>query len=285
MAVKIRRIVYAAATLVATALLFAAGGRLMLRALEGRLIYFPTRVRSEVLEPRIAGAGSVEEVWLESDGGVRIHGIYARAREPIADLLFFHGNAGNLYDRTDNVADLVGAGFNVLIIDYRGYGKSEGSPSERGIYADGEAALAYLKETHAVDTRRLVLFGRSLGSTVAIELAMREPFGALIVESAFTSVQEMAQLHYGWLPGLVRRGMRHEFDSISKVPHLKAPALYVHGSRDDIVPLAMGRQLYESSPEPKEWYPIDGAGHNDTVILGGREYYERLVEFVKAHLD
>ncbi len=256
----------------------------MLRALEGQLIYFPARVTGDGPPLRVDGAASVEEVWLETGDGLRIHGVRALAADGFADLIFFHGNAGNLYDRLYNVAGLVGSGFNVLIIDYRGYGKSDGAPSEKGLYADGLAALDYLAREQGIDPTRVVLFGRSLGSTVAIELATHASVGALVVESAFTGMQDMARVHYSWLPGIVLRGLRHEFDSLAKVPGLRAPVLYVHGDRDAIVPLEMGRRLYEASPEPKEWLEIPGAGHNDTVLIGGEEYYRRLEAFVRAHV-
>ncbi len=257
----------------------------MLRALEGQLIYFPVRVAGDGPPVHVPGATAVEEVWLETADGVRVHGIHAAAPAASADLLFFHGNAGNLYDRLDNVSQLVELGFNVLIIDYRGYGKSGGTPSEEGLYRDGMAALQYLGERESFDPARLVLFGRSLGATVAIELGMRERVGAVIVESAFTSVQDMARLHYAWIPSVVLRAMKHQFDSIAKVPKLKAPTLYVHGERDDIVPAEMGRRLFEAGAEPKEWYGIPGAGHNDTAFLGGADYFTRLREFIEKHVS
>ncbi len=265
-------------------LLFALGGRLMLEALERQLIYFPTRVRQDAPTPRIPGASSVEEVWLDTADGVRVHGIYATHEQPFAHLLFFHGNAGNLYDRLDNVALLVGSGFNVLIMDYRGYGKSEGTPSEQALYHDGLLAYRHLTEERGAEPARLVLFGRSLGSTVVIELATSQPAGAVVLESAFTSAEALGRVHYGFLPGMLFRALSHQFDSLEKVPRLRAPVLYIHGTADNIVPVEMGRRLYEASPEPKAFYEIPGAGHNDTLLVGGREYFRRLEQFVKEHV-
>ncbi|UCF18578.1 MAG: alpha/beta hydrolase [Gemmatimonadota bacterium] len=282
--VALRKLAYVAAGLAVAAILFWAGGRLMLESLERQLIYFPTRVRADAATPSIPGTGVVEEVWLQTDDGPRVHGIYAGAPDAFADLLFFHGNAGNLYDRLDNVQLLVESGFNVLIMDYRGYGKSEGQPSERALYDDALLAYRHLTEARGVDPSRLVLFGRSLGSTVAIELATQQTCGALIVESAFTSAQELARIHYGWLPGALFRRLTHEFDSLSKVPKLRAPVMYIHGDIDAIVPVRMGQRLYEASPEPREWYVLRGAGHNDTLLVGGRAYFERLVRFVREHV-
>jgi fermentation-respiration switch protein FrsA (DUF1100 family) len=279
-----RRIAYVSAGIGVAALLFIAGGRLMLNALERQMIYFPTRVSADAPTPPLPGA-SVEEVWLDAGDGVRVHGLYVSRPDAFADLLFFHGNAGNLYDRLDNVVLLVESGFNVLIMDYRGYGKSDGSPSERALYDDGLAAYRYLLDERGVDPTRLVLFGRSLGSTVAIELGQQVEAAAVIAESAFTSAQELARVHYGFLPGMLLRSMTHEFDSISKAPKLKAPVLYVHGNVDTIVPAVMGRRLFEASPEPKEWYEIAGAGHNDTLFVGGAEYFRRLTDFVRRHVS
>jgi len=268
----------------AVALFLLMGGRLMLRAIERQFIYFPTHVARDVPTPVLLGARVVEEVWLESGSGDRIHGLYAGSDAAFADLLFLHGNAGNLYDRLDNVEKLVESGFNVLILDYRGYGKSEGQPSEEGLYEDAEAGYRYLLDRRGEVPARLVVFGRSLGAAVAIELASRHPCGAVIAESAFTSALALGRLHYGWLPGLVLRGMTQRFDSISKVARLRAPALFVHGEVDGIVPVEMGRELFKASSEPKSWYEIAGAGHNDTVVVGGREYFRRLVTFVREHV-
>lgn len=279
--------IYGAAAIVAAVFFFVGGGRLMLSVIERQFIYFPTRVAGDEPVPALPGARVVEEVWLEGEGesGSRVHGLYAGARDPWADLLFFHGNAGNLYHRLDNVEMLVEAGFNVLIIDYQGYGKSGGKPSERSMYADGEAAYRYLLEERGVIPERLVVFGRSLGAAVAIELASRNPCGALIAESAFTSTLAMGKLHYSWLPGALLSGMTQRFDSLSKVGRLRSPVLFVHGGADAIVPVEHGRQLFDASPEPKRWYEIGNAGHNDTVRVGGHEYLQRLVRFAKEHVS
>jgi fermentation-respiration switch protein FrsA (DUF1100 family) len=279
-----RKLLYFAAGVLVAALLFIIGGGLMLASLERQLIYFPTRVAKDAAPPRLPGASIVEEVWIDSGTGARVHGIYAGADDAFADLLFFHGNAGNLFDRLDNVALLVEFGFNVLIIDYRGYGKSDGEPSEQALYDDGLAAYRYLTERRGAVPGRLVLFGRSLGSAVAIELGARLPSAAVIAESAFTSALDLGKVHYGWLPGVLLRAMTHRFESLSKVPRLRAPVLFVHGDVDAIVPVEMGRSLYEASPEPKEWYNIRGAGHNDTLMVGGREYFSRLANFVRKHV-
>jgi fermentation-respiration switch protein FrsA (DUF1100 family) len=257
----------------------------MLESLERQLIYFPSRVREDAPTPHVEGASLVEEVWLETPDGVRVHGIYAGTDGAFADLLFFHGNAGDLYDRLDNVSVLVALGLNVLIMDYRGYGKSDGKPSEGALYEDGLLAYRYLTEERGVDPARLVIFGRSLGGAVAIELGTQQPAAALVAESSFTSAQDLAKLHYSFLPGMLVGSMTHKFDSISKVPQLRAPVLFIHGDSDTIVPARMGRRLYEAAAEPKEWYEVRGADHNDMLMVGGAEYFRRFADFVRRHVD
>ncbi len=280
-----RRLAYVGVGLLAAVVLFLLGGRLMLESLERQLIYFPTRVREDAPTPHVEGASLVEEVWLETPDGVRVHGIYAGVEGAFADLLFFHGNAGDLYDRLDNVSVLVSMGLSVLIMDYRGYGKSEGKPSEGVLYEDGLLAYRYLTEQRGFDPARLVIFGRSLGGAVAIELATQQPAAALIAESSFTSAEDLAKLHYSFLPGMLVGSMTHKFDSISKVPQLRAPVLFIHGESDTIVPARMGRRLYEAAAEPKEWYEVRGADHNDMLMIGGTDYFRRLIDFVKRHVD
>lgn len=272
-----------AAGVLAAVILFWAGGELMLEGLERQLIYYPTRARSDMPTPPIPDVDRVEEVWLRAEDGVRIHGLQVGGGTDAVDLLFLHGNAGNLYDRLDNVAALARSGFRVLILDYRGYGKSEGRPAEGGLYRDADAAYRYLTEDRGVEPGRLVVFGRSLGSAVAIDLAAREPLGALIAESAFTSARAMARRHYWWIPDLVLRSMSHELDSLEKVARLEVPVLFAHGTHDRIVPIEMGRTLFDAAPQPKGWYEIPGAGHNDTWLTGGREYIERLTTFARRH--
>jgi fermentation-respiration switch protein FrsA (DUF1100 family) len=280
-----RKLVRVVVGVLAAVILFLLGGRLMLESLERQLIYFPTQVRQDAPTPHVEGASLVEEVWLEAPDGVRVHGIYAAVDGAFADLLFFHGNAGDLYDRLDNVSLLLLSGINVLIMDYRGYGKSDGRPSEQPLYEDGLLAYRYLTEERGVDPARLVIFGRSLGGAVAIELATQQPAAVLVAESSFTSAQDLARVHYGFLPGMLLGAMTHKFDSISKVPHLRAPVLFIHGDSDTIVPVRMGRRLYEASAEPKEWYELRGAGHNDMLMVGGADYFRRFAEFVREHVD
>ena len=196
-------------------------------------------------------------------------------------LLFFHGNAGNREDRLHNVAGLWRAGISVLIFDYRGYGGSTGAPSEAGLLADGLAAFDWLEAR--VRPRGIVLFGRSLGGAVAARVALQRPARALILESTFTSVPEMARRVLP-LPG-IHLLARSRFDALGAVRELALPLLVIHGTRDELVPFEMGKRIYEASVSAnKQFHPVEGGSHNDTYFLAGAAYYEWLNAFL-ASLD
>jgi fermentation-respiration switch protein FrsA (DUF1100 family) len=221
-----------------------------------------------------------EDVWFTAGDGTRLHGWFVpgRGRET---LLWFHGNAGNISHRLENLKllhDRVGVA--VFIFDYRGYGRSAGSPSEDGLYADARAALATVQQRGDVNAERLVYFGRSLGSAVAIELSTTAPPSGLIVETPFTSLRDMA---HSVVPGPLYVLLPNRFDNLGKIAHVTPPKLFIHGDRDEIVPYAQGRRLYDAAKPPKAFLTIRGAGHNDTYVVGGERYFSRLREFV-GHL-
>lgn len=251
----------------------------MLEWLINRFLYYPTS--RWVMTPADLGL-EAEDVFLTPEPGVRLHSWFFPRPKPLATLLFCHGNTGNVSHRLENVARLLQAGFQVLLFDYRGYGHSSGRPSELGLYQDAATAWAYLVEqTDTVGAPR-VIFGRSLGGAVAIDLATRADADAqmlsvrLVVESTFTSVQAMAHVLFPLpLPALPVK-----YDSLSKIKRLQMPLLVIHGEMDKLIPSVEGRALFEAAPEPKTWYPIAGAGHNDTYLVGGEAYSRRLVAFV-----
>lgn len=250
--------------------------------LDSQLIFFPTRDITQT--PADVGL-HYEDAWFTAADGARLHGwfIPAAGDESSDTLLWFHGNAGNIGDRADNLLLLSRRlSVNVLIFDYRGYGNSNGKPSERGLYADGEAALAYLRARDDVDMTRLTLFGRSLGCAVAVELATRHPVKAVILESPFTSIDAMARRMRGRLTSLIPTSwlVRSKFDSLSKIGNINSPLMLLHGDRDDIVPIEMAHELFAAANAPKRFYPIHGAGHNDTVSIGGDAYFDALKEFI-----
>jgi fermentation-respiration switch protein FrsA (DUF1100 family) len=194
-------------------------------------------------------------------------------------MLFCHGNAGNVSHRLENVAHLLRSGFQVLLFDYRGYGHSSGQPSEEGLYEDATAAWTALVERADASTPRII-FGRSLGGAVAVDLATREEADGLIIESTFTSIRSLTRL---FLP-LTLPDLPVKYDSLSKIGEVSTPLLVVHGERDELVPFADGKALYEAARGIKSWYPIPGAGHNDTYVVGGERYFHRLAAFA-ASLD
>jgi fermentation-respiration switch protein FrsA (DUF1100 family) len=221
-----------------------------------------------------------DDVSFTAEDGVRLHGWFVPGDGDVT-WLWFHGNAGNISYRLENLRLLHDElGVNVFLFDYRGYGRSEGTPSEEGTYRDGEAALAYVLSRPDVDSQRIVYFGRSLGAGVAVELAIRRPPCALILESPVPSVADLARHHYPFLPvgGLVRT----KYDSLSKIGDVRVPLLVLHGDRDEIVPFDGGQRLFEAANEPKRFYTIEGAGHNDTYLVGGKDYFRALREFVDS---
>jgi fermentation-respiration switch protein FrsA (DUF1100 family) len=193
-------------------------------------------------------------------------------------ILFFHGNAGNITDRYELISPLVEIPARVFIIDYRGYGKSEGWPSEQGIYRDAQTAWDFLTGEMGVPPSRIVIYGESLGGAAAINLvAANESPAGLIVQSSFTSMPDMVS-HVA--PVFPRFLLHTRMDSIGKIDKIACPKLFVHGTIDELVPLEMGKRLYSASADPKEFYEVKGAGHNDVFEAGGKDYRDKLQAFV-----
>ena len=221
----------------------------------------------------------LQEVWFDSADGIRLFGWYVESRETRAVLLWCHGNAGNIIHRLENLALLYRAGLSVFLFDYRGYGRSRGTPSEDGLYQDALTAYEYLVKTKRVPPERIVIFGRSLGAAVAGTLASRRPAAGLILESAFPSVEELARFHYWGLPA--HWFVHAQYNLAERLRTVHRPVLVIHGDRDSIVPLQMGRMVFQGAHPPKDLYIVHGADHNDLVRVGGIPYLERLKRFVK----
>ncbi len=222
----------------------------------------------------------LEDVWFRSTDGTPLFGWYAGSSGTPGVLLWCHGNAGNIIHRLENLAELHRLGLSVFLFDYRGYGRSSGKPSEDGLYQDALAAHAYLTEKREISARRIVVFGRSLGAAVAGEVASRRPAAGLILESAFPSVAALAKAHYFGLPAHLL--LRARFNLADRLRDIHVPILVVHGDRDDIVPIEMGKQVFEAAHEPKSLFIIPGANHNDTYVVGGKPYFQRLRRFVEG---
>ena len=256
------------------AMLVAGGVPLVWSRLVEGMIFQPTP-GAELRPAQLGLAG--EEVFLDTADGVRIHGFWLPAPGATRALLFLHGNAGNASHRLPNAAQLLALGTHVLLLDYRGYGLSGGRPSEAGVYADARAGLEHLVAGRGIREERIVVFGRSLGGAVAVDLAQDRPLGGLVLESTFTSVADAAGRIFG-RPFALLAGNR--FDSASKIGRVRCPLLFFHGDRDEIVAYALGRRLFELAPEPKAFETLRGAGHNDTVEVGGRPYFARIGRFL-----
>ncbi len=251
---------------------------------EKSLIFFPSRYPdgfwdTNQLTERIGVM--VSDHFFEAEDGTRLH---AWLVEPPADaktratVLFFHGNAGNLSHRIEFLEQLARLPANVFVVGYRGYGRSEGSPSEKGLYQDARAAWQYLTDECGRDQESMVIFGKSLGGAVAVDLATEVHLAGLIVESSFTSVPDMASRHYPIVPKFI---IRTKLNSLAKVPEIQCPKLFIHSKSDEIVPFELGWQLYEAASEPKTFYEVVGANHNNTWLVGGDAYFDALHRFIE----
>jgi uncharacterized protein len=243
---------------------------------EKRLIYFPFR-RLEVT-PKDLGL-RFEDAHLVAEDGTALHGWFLPVEGSRYTVLVCHGNAGNISHRLDR-ALLMHAKLktDVFLFDYRGYGLSQGSPDEAGTYRDARAALRYLITGRGIDRANLIVFGESLGAAVALQLALEQPARALVLEAPFTSIGDMARSAFPFLP--LGRLLRTRYDNLAKVGGLRMPLLILHGDRDDTVPFAQGRRLFEAAPEPKQFFAIPGASHNDTYVVGGDAYWQAWREFL-----
>jgi len=287
------------------------------RSLEPRTLYYPDRTL--IAKPNIYRM-AYEDVHLVAADGTKIHGWYipvyssvgapglqgARDRQrsesespaplrrgPDAPtLLFCHGNAGNISHRLDKLAKFNTLGLNVLIFDYRGFGQSNGHPSELGTYQDAEAAYQWLVKREALSVKRdpalslhaprstsnIIFYGESLGCAVAVEMAIRHSDAAgLILESPFTSTAAMAKRIFPWLP--VKWIVRYRYDNLSKIPKITMPLLILHSPQDEIVPFEMGKQLFASAPQPKQFVELVG-GHNEGYELSGGRYLNAVASFL-----
>jgi len=241
-------------------------------------VFLPSQ---DVVATPQAFACTFEEV---SIGASRLHGFWVAGAGP-QTVIMNHGNGGNVSYTLGQACRFQDTfSFNVLTFDYRGYGKSSGSfPSEHTVYEDADAVWNYVVEQKRIAPHDVILYGFSLGSAVAIEAAIRHPEAAgLIEESGFTSIYDMGAANrvFRWLPlSLI---VNQKMDSIHKVPHLKMPALFIHGTADPIVPVSMAGALYAAAPQPKKLLIVPGAGHGGAASVAGDEYTRTILEFARS---
>jgi len=249
----------------------------VLESLLKSFLYFPSRTL--VQTPAEAGL-TFRDLAIPTADGEQLHGWWVTARPPaIGHVLLCHGNAGNVGDRVLHAAQLSSAGFDVLLFDYRGYGRSSGSPTEDGIQHDARAARAALLGEPGVDARRVFYLGESLGGAVALALALDQAPRGLILQSTFTSLRDMARVHYPFIP---RALLPDAYPSLQRISRLRVPLLVLHGDRDDIVPPAQAQALFDAAPGPKQIHVFPGAGHNDLVDLAGAAYAAAIASWVRG---
>lgn len=249
---------------------------LFLRWFEWRSVFIPYRqVENTPADFRLP----FEDVTFTTADGVKLNGWYVPQANARLTLLFCHGNAGNISHRYEKLLILHDLGVNVFIFDYRGYGRSEGWPSEQGTYNDVLAAYEWLRREKSVAPEKLVVQGESLGCAIAIELARQRPIRGLVLESGFASIPEMARAVYPWLP--LHRLCWIRYDSLSKIGSVKAPLLSLHSRQDEIVPFSHAERLFAAAPGPKKLVELRG-DHNSGFATSERIYRAALIEFFRS---
>ncbi len=257
-------------------LLMLVGGSVLLGERLFESMLFRPVTGAEIQPERLGIEG--EDVFLQTEDGVRIHGFWLPVENAQKALLFLHGNGGNASFSLPRASQFLRFGVSVLVLDYRGYGLSEGVPTEVGVYQDAQAGLEYLVEVRGFPEDRILVLGQSLGGAVAVDLAQEKSLGGVILESTFDS---LAGVVHSRVP-FVDRLLSGRFDSDRKILLLESPILFLHGDRDGTVPLESGKRLFALAPEPKEFVTIEGARHNDVAEVGGRLYFDRVGEFVAS---
>ncbi len=249
---------------------------------QSRLLYLPNLPSREVIATPEEVGLAYEPVTIVTEDGVSLDGWFIPARQSRGVLLFFHGNAGNISHRFDSLKIFNELGLATLILDYRGYGRSQGRPSEEGTYRDANAAWRYLTEQRRIAGEDIVLFGRSLGAAIAAYLAAKQTPKALIIESAFTSIPDIAAEVYPFLPA--RWLARFDYNTKAHLRSVSCPILVVHSRDDDIIPFAHGRRLFTAANEPKQFLEIRG-GHNDGIFVSRQTYVDGLDAFLTAYVE
>jgi len=244
--------------------------------LANREVYHPLKYPAGYWNTQ--GAVGASDAWMQASDGVKIHGWWVQRDGPLATL-FLHGNAGNLTHRAPRMLEIAAAGSSVLVLDYRGYGKSEGRPSEQGLYRDAEAGFIFLLGK-GYRPEQIILHGESLGTSVAIDLASRRPCAGLVLEAPFTSAADVAATVVPVIGPLLIRG----FNSLPKIRWIRVPKLFIHGDRDEVVPLRLGQELFAAAQGSKTLWIVPGAGHNDILETAGAEYRRHLQTFYTSLL-
>ncbi|MFP4581465.1 MAG: alpha/beta hydrolase, partial [Candidatus Sumerlaeia bacterium] len=252
-------------------------------SLQHKLTYYPSAYVE--YNPQMVGL-EFENVKLQSkdangDNPVEIHGWFVPNSDARGTMLFLHGNGGNISHRLDSIHQFHKMGLNVFIIDYRGYGRSQGKSYEAGLYGDAHTAWNYLTMNRKIPKEEIVFFGRSLGGAVAAWLAAhlgkKHQPAALILESTFTSLPDVGAKIYPWLP--VRLMAREKYPTIDRLQNIKCPILIAHSPDDDLVPYSLSKRLYEAAPEPRQFFEMSG-DHNNGFMEMGEAYTNAIQDFL-----
>jgi len=244
-----------------------------IRFIEKKSLYYP--LKKIEATPRDIGL-DYEEIFITTKDKVLISGWYIPSGSPRATFIFSHGNGGNISHRLEKIKMFNDLRVNVLIFDYRGYGMSEGSLSEEGLYLDAEAVYDYLVNEKQVPPEKIIGYGESLGGAVMVDLAVRREMGGIIIEGCFTSIQDMAKKIFPFIPSFI---YKTSFNSLEKISRVKAPTLHFHSVADEVIPYQLGRKLFDRAPGPKEFVDLQG-GHNDSFLISRDVFIEKTDSFI-----
>jgi fermentation-respiration switch protein FrsA (DUF1100 family) len=253
---------------------------LILTVFQRKIIYYPYKLDKQFDFPMYVP--KLEEVFIACEDGCTINGLFAPGRENKPAVLRFHGNAGNVTHRDFLLQGFNKLGFAVLLVDYHGYGKSEGTPSERNLYFDGDASLKWLREEKHIKPEQILIFAKSLGSGVAVELATKNSFKGLILEAPFSSTVSVARSHFPYNCFPVKLLIIDKFDNISKMKKIHSPLLFIHGTNDNIIDKKESEKLFAKANMPKDIYLVEGADHNDIQFVEPQKYWDKISDWING---